>query len=301
MPRDLPSTRALQVFSAVARHQSLSQAAEELCLTHSALSQQLSKLEDQLGVTLLRRSPRGIALTEAGRHYREHVEADLSRLRSHMMELMARREAETTLLLGAVPVLADRWLVPRLARFQARRPDVSLQLKVFPTTDLFVDDRHFDVAIHYLDVVWPGARREALMEECCVPVCHPQAPFMRRLSGADFRGVPLVHLTTRPDAWQNWFAQTGLARIPENPLAGLRVDFFSTMLEAVRAQLGIGLMPRYAVERELRSGELVLAHRHVLPATQTYALIVPEHRLADGTVAALRDWLMEEVARPVSD
>jgi DNA-binding transcriptional LysR family regulator len=297
MPQALPSTRALQVFSAVARHQSLSKAADELCLTHSALSQQLRKLEDQLGLKLLRRSPRGIMLTEAGRHYREHVEADLNRLQSHMLELMARREAETMLMFGVVPVLADRWLMPRIARFLERHPRISLQLKVFPNNNLFMVDPHYDVALHYADTVWPGARREPLMEESCVAVCHPAAAFARRVAAADFRQVPLVHLTTRPGAWQDWFARTGIARTPANMLAGHRVDLFSTMVEAVRAQLGVGLLPRYTVERELKSGELVLAHRQELPATQTYALLVPEHKAGDATVAALRDWLVDETKR----
>ena len=85
----LPSIRALQIFSAVARHQSLSQAAEDLCLTHSAVSQQLQKLEQQLGVQLFRRSARGVTLTEAGQLYRQRVDDDLARLKAHMIEVMS--------------------------------------------------------------------------------------------------------------------------------------------------------------------------------------------------------------------
>jgi len=298
MTRALPSTRALQIFSAVARHQSVSAAAEELSLTHGALSQQLHKLEEQLGVQLLRRSSRGVALTEAGRRYREQVDADLERLQAHMLETMARREGERPLVIGAVPVLAERWLLPRLPAFLARHPKVSLQLKVFPHL-IFLEDPRFDAGIHYQDAVWSGARREPLMDEHCVAVCGPGAGLARRLAAGDFRSVPLLHLTSRPDAWQQWFAQARAVRAPANPLAGHRFDLFSLLLEAVRAGIGAGLVPRYFVERELVSGELVQAHRHMLAATQSYAVFVPEHRAADPLVLAFTQWLQQQ-ARPAA-
>jgi DNA-binding transcriptional LysR family regulator len=297
MAHALPSTRALQVFAAVARHQSLSRAADELCLTHSALSQQLAKLEEQLGVKLLQRGPRGMRLTEAGRRYREHVEGDLQRLSAHMLELMARREGEVSLTVGAVPVLAERWLLPRVGGFLAAHPHVSLELKVFPNT-LFVDEPHYDVALHYADAVWPGAARQPLMDEECAAVCATHAPFARRAAAGDFRGVPLLHLGARPEAWQQWFAQAALARLPANALAGHRFDLFSLMLEAVRAGMGAALMPRYFVQRELAQGELVLAHRHSMKKTQSYAVLVPPHKEGDATVAAFTSWLRHEAGAP---
>jgi DNA-binding transcriptional LysR family regulator len=223
----------------VARHQSVSAAAEELSLTHGALSQQLHKLEDQLGVQLLRRSSRGVALTEAGRRYREQVDADLERLQAHMLETMAQREGERPLVVGALPVLAERWLLPRLPGFLTRQPEASVQLKVFPNL-VFMEDPRFDAALHYQDAAWSGARREVLMEERCVAVCSPG---MKRLAGGDFRSAPLLHLTARPTAWQQWFAQARGVRAPANPLAGHRFDLFSMLLEAVKAGIGMGLVP----------------------------------------------------------
>ncbi|HSV53390.1 MAG TPA: LysR substrate-binding domain-containing protein [Burkholderiaceae bacterium] len=293
MSRQLPSTRSLQVFSAVARHQSVSLAAEELCLTHSALSQQLRKLEDQLGVKLFQRSPRGIALTEAGRYYREKVDDDLLRLESHALELMARREDESSLLIGAVPVFAERWLMPRLADFLALHPRINLHVKVFPN-NLYMADPHYDAAIHYSNAVWPGARMQPLMQEECVAVCAPGTGFSRRIKSGDFRSVPLLHLTSRLTAWQDWFEQASVARAPPKPLAGHRFDLFSMLVEAVRGGAGIGLVPRFYVERELRGGELVLAHPHVLAASQTYAVFVPEHKSKDPIVAAFTQWVASQ-------
>lgn len=129
------------------------------------------------------------------------------------------------------------------------------------------------------------------MEESCVAVCSPQSPLVRRLSAGDFRSVPLLHLTSRPEAWQQWFAQARGVRAPANALAGHRFDLFSMLLEAVRADLGVGLLPRFFVERELASGELLQAHRHVSPASQQYAVFVPEHKSADAGVLAFTRWL----------
>ncbi|MEJ8810556.1 LysR substrate-binding domain-containing protein [Variovorax ureilyticus] len=294
MPRHLPSTRALQIFSAIARHQSLSQAAEELCLTHSALSQQMQKLEQQLGVKLLRRTTRGVSLTEVGQRFRANVDSDLLQMQTHMMELMSLREGEISLVVGVVPVLADRWLLPRLARFLQQQPRVSVTVREFPNK-LFVGEPQFDVALHYGDAIWPGTRSQPLFEESCVAVCSPHAPFAKSAAAGDFRRVPLLHLSNRPEAWQGWFADAGLARSPANALAGHRFDLFSTLLEAVRAGLGAGLVPTFVAERELRTGELARVHRHLQKRTHSYAVFLPDHRASDECVAAFVRWLRQEV------
>jgi DNA-binding transcriptional LysR family regulator len=114
MRRHIPSTRALLIFDAVARHHGVGKAAEELCLTHSAVSQQLRLLESQIGVRLVQRTARGTELTEAGRRYHGQVSGDLLRLQNHTLEAMAQRADGLRLLVGAVPVLAEGWLTPRL-------------------------------------------------------------------------------------------------------------------------------------------------------------------------------------------
>ncbi|MBS0341859.1 MAG: LysR family transcriptional regulator [Proteobacteria bacterium] len=293
MPQALPSTRALQIFSAIARHQSLSRAAEELCLTHSALSQQMFKLEQQLGVKLLRRTTRGVSLTEVGQRFRVDVDRDLLQMQTHVRELMSLREGEISLIVGVVPALADRWLLPRLPKFLAEHPRVSVTIREFPNK-LFVGEPQFDVALHYHDAVWPGTRRLPLFQECCVAVCSPGAQFVRAAASGDFRRVPLLHLSNRPEAWLTWFSHAGVARPPTNCLAGHRFDLFSTLLEAVRSGLGAALVPTFVAERELRSDDLVRAHRHVQDRTNEYAVFMPDHKSADEHVTAFVRWLAEQ-------
>lgn len=300
MPLPLPSTRALLIFSAVARHQSFSKAADELCLTHSALSQQMLKLEQQLGVKLLRRTNKGVSLTDVGHRFRANVDGDLRQIQTHVRELMSLRDGETSLIVGVVPALADCWLLPRLAKFLLERPQVSVTIREFPNK-LFVGESQFDVALHYGDAIWPGTRRLPLFEESCVAVCTSNAPFARSAATGDFRRVPLLHLTNRPAAWQDWFTDAGLTRTPANSLAGHRFDLFSTLMEAVRSGLGAAVVPTFVADRELRSAELVRAHRHVHAGTHNYAVFLPEHKREDDCVAAFVQWLSDEAQRGDGD
>ena len=133
MRRRLPSTRALLVFDAVARHHGVGKAADALCLTHGAVSQQLRLLEAQLGVRLVQRTAHGSQLTDAGRRYHAQIAGDLLRLENHTLEAMAQRPDGTSLLVGAVPAFAERWLLPRIPAFTALQPGCSVHLQIFPT------------------------------------------------------------------------------------------------------------------------------------------------------------------------
>ncbi|KAF1072924.1 LysR substrate-binding domain-containing protein [Variovorax sp.] len=293
MRRHIPSTRALLVFDAVARQHGVSRAAEELCLTHSAVSQQLRLLESQIGVRLVQRSARGTTLTEAGRRYHGQISGDLIRLQDHTLEAMARRTDGLRLIVGAVPVLAEGWLLPRLPGFTALQPGCSLHLQVFPTLR-YMEDLPFDVGVQYDDAVWPGAHTQPLMAEACVAVCAPGARGRAEMARGDFRAAPLLQLRSRLGAWEEWFAQAPAAmQPPENLIAGHRFDLFSMLVEAVRADLGVGLVPRYYVERALRSGELALACEHEAPSRRGYSVFVPPQRAADPLVQAFIDWVCE--------
>ena len=153
MPRHLPSTRALLVFDAVARHHGIGKAADALCLTHGAVSQQLRSLETQLGVRLVQRTAHGSQLTDAGRRYHAQIAGDLLRLENHTLEAMAQRPDGTRLLVGSVPGFAERWLLPRMPAFAALQPACSVHLQIFPT-HIYMDEPAFDVENHLEGMVW---------------------------------------------------------------------------------------------------------------------------------------------------
>jgi len=290
----IPPLRSLLVFDAVARHQSMARAAEALCLTASAVGQQVRQLEAQLGVRLLERSARGTRLTIAGQDYHARIIDDLNRLEEHTLSAMAQRDGGSTLVVGAVPVFADRWLLPRLAAFARSMPGMALQVRVFPNRPQ-AQDPAFDVAVHYDSVVWPGAARQPLMDEHCIAVCAPQSPFAAPIGRGDLRRVPLLHLASRPAAWQEWIAGARLRHLPAHPLAGHRFDLVSSLLEAAIAGMGVALVPGYAVERELAAGLLVQAHDHRACRTQRYCVLMPPHRQPAGAVLAFTQWLQHTV------
>lgn len=293
--RQLPTLRALQVFDAVARHRGMARAAEALGLTHGAVSQQLRQLEDLLGVRLLHRSPRGAELTEVGRRYHAQVSADLLRLENHTLEAMSQRPDGQRLIVGAVPVLADRWLLPRLPRFIARHPGCSLHLQVFPT-QLLLQEPPYDVGLQYDDAPWPGAASRPLMAERCIVVCTPDHAQRQALARGDFRQAPLLQLSSRLAAWDEWFDQAGIAWRPPRGTDGHRFDLFSMLVEAVLAGLGVGLVPDYAVARELQSGQLVQAHATRSHGHRGYSLFAAPQRAVTPLAQAFMAWLDEEAA-----
>ena len=108
--------------------------------------------------------------------------------------------------------------------------------------------------------------------------------------------MPLLQLSSRLGAWDDWFARAGITRVPEHRLGGHRFDLFSMLVEAVRADLGVGLVPQYFVQRELDAGTLALAHPHADTGARGYSLFMPPAREPDPTVAAFTQWLQAEVA-----
>ena len=126
-------------------------------------------------------------------------------------------------------------------------------------------------------------------------VCAPQSRHRRATERGDFRAVPLLQLSSRLGVWDDWLGRAGITRVPTHTLGGHRFDLFSMLVEAVRADLGVGLsvrlVPRYFVERELQSGELVLAHPHPDSGARGYSLFVAPGRLENPAVAAFAQWL----------
>ena len=225
--------------------------------------------------------------------------ADLLRLENHTLEAMAQRRGGARLQIGALPVFGERWLMPRLGGFLAQRPDCSVHMQVF-TTQVVADEPAFDLAVQYDDAPWPGARLQPLMSETCVVVCAPDSPLRAALARGDFRRTPLLQLTSRLAAWDDWFTAAGIERRPDAPASGHRFDLFSMLIEGVRASVGIGLVPHYAVERELRSGELAQAHAHLQRGPRGYSVFMAPHRPADPLAELFVDWLVE-LARSEAD
>lgn len=294
MRRKIPNTGALLAFEAAARHESFTKAARELALTQSAICRQIAGLEGYLGVKLFLRSKRGVALTEAGQTYSRQVSLRLDAVERDTLELMARRGLGGTLELATVPTFATRWLLPRLAGFQKAYPDITINLSTSTRPFLF-DATHFDAAIYFGDATWPGTEARPLMQEELVPVCSPRliAP-RKKLAAEEILDYPLLQQTTRPYAWRQWFESLNLAI--EGDMTGPRYELFSMLSQAAIHEMGIALIPRFLIEDELKSGQLMVPVKHAYLSEKSYCLIYPEHKAESAVLTHFRDWLEAEAA-----
>ena len=172
MRRKIPSTAALAAFEAAARHQSFTQAADELAVTQSAICRQIAGLEDFLGVKLFRRSKRGVLLTEAGAGYSRSVRARLDEVERDTLELMAKGSAGGTLELGVVPTFASKWLMPRLWRFLHDHPEIDARVSAAMKVADFSAEG-VDVAIRLSKGDHPDLYVEKLFDDSVLPLCSP--------------------------------------------------------------------------------------------------------------------------------
>ena len=289
MRRKIPSTAMLSAFEAAARHQSFTKAADELAVTQSAVCRQIAGLEDFLNVKLFRRSRRGVVLTDTGLAYSRKVTARLDEVERDALDVMARGGQGGTLEIGAVPTFATKWLLPRLPQFARAHPGITINLSARARPFLF-DDTNFDAAIHAGETTWPGTEGRFLMQESMIAVCSPHLIAPRKsLARADWSRYPLLHQSTRPYGWRDWFASLGL-RV-EGDMAGPRFELFTMAAEAAIHGMGITLIPRLMVEDELQRGVLIQASPHVLQTGRAYYLIYPERNSDNPALATFGTWL----------
>lgn len=290
--RFLPSLSLLTAFEAAARTGSVTAAARELDLTQSAVSRQIKALEDQLGVALFLRERQTIRLTIAGDSYAREIREALRRISSASLNLRAN-PLGGTLNLAILPTFGARWLAPRLGRFLAANPGITINLvtRIAPF-DFRLDS--IDAAIHFGDAVWPGADLTLLMQEETLPACSPEFKRAHAMeTPVDLLSVPLLHLTTRPDAWERWFQQ---ADVSFGSLHGMLFDQFATASQAAIGGLGVALLPTFLIEDELRRGELVPAIDRRMTSSQRYYLAMPKERASYPPLVAFRAWMLDEVA-----
>ncbi|QHJ01486.1 transcriptional regulator GcvA [Xylophilus rhododendri] len=290
----LPPTALLMAFESAARHGSVSRAAQELHLTQSAISRQVGQLETRLGCALFHRVRQRVVLTDAGRVYaaelRQHFEA-LSAATQRVMTLGGGGEV---LNLAVLPTFGTEWLIPRMPRFADAHPEVTVNFST--RSEPFDFEREpFDAAIHFGEDFWPGASCDFLLREDVVPVCSPalrDRHGLRRESDLD--GVRLLHQSTRPEQWSEWFALGEVAA--QQAMRGPRFEQFSMMAQAAASGLGVALVPRLLVSELLDSGRLVVLFDRALASSKAYYFVMPESRARDKLVLAFRRWLLEEAA-----
>lgn len=290
--RFLPSMSLLYAFEAASRSESFTAAAVELNLTQSAVSRQIRALEDLLGCTLFLRERQTVKLTAAGEAYANEIREALRHISTATLGVRANPNGGS-LNLAILPTFGTRWLAPRLPDFLAKNPGITINL----TTRLAPFDFQFDqvdAAIHFGDADWSGAELEFLMGETVVPACNPDLRERLQIKQpSDLMNAPLLHLISRPDAWERWFQAMGLS--PES-VHGMLIDQFATAAQAAMAGMGVALLPKFLIETELARGDLVEAVNGAVESAGHYYLAWPPKRASYLPLQAFRLWLKKCLA-----
>lgn len=295
MSQDLPPLNALRAFEAAARLNSVSQAANELNVTHGAVSRQVRSLEEHLGVALFSKEGRGLKLTDAGIRLRD-VSAELfNRLRSTCAELQ-QGQADAPFVLACPGSLLARWFIPRLDRLNRELPELRLQLSA---SEGELDPRRsgVDATLWFAEPPWPADMQVfELAAERIGPVLSPryaQFAALHQAAAAVLLGEPLLHTSSRPQAWPSWAASNGLDSSALKLGQGFEHLYY--LLEAAAAGLGVAIAPQQLVADDLTAGRLVAPWGFVETSARL-ALWVPI-RSRDNRAERLAQWLRKELER----
>jgi len=289
----IPNMSALLAFEAAARHESFTHAAKELFLTESAISRQVATLESNLGVRLFVRSKQRVMLTRAGRLYGTQVRRALENLDRDTLSIIAHGSGGGYLELAVLPTFASQWLIPRMKDFNDRNPDVRINMGI--RTDLFsFEESHFEAAIHYGKPTWPGTSSDYLFGEEVVPVCSPSLLAKTVRKPQELLNYPLLHSTTRPDAWSRWFANLGVE--DSATMHGVRYELHSMLISAAAAGLGIALVPKFFVDEQLPQLGLLIPFAATAVEESAYYLVYPTELSHGKPLELFRTWLLEQAA-----
>jgi LysR family glycine cleavage system transcriptional activator len=287
--RLVPPLSELLAFESAARHASFTRAAADLNLSQAAISRAVRMLEERLGVRLFERVRQRVVLTRPGEAYWREVQPLLQQLDEATRRLATSAAAGATLNLAVLPTFATRWLIPRLPEFLAERPGLTINLATRLAPFDFAGER-FDAALHHGHAAWAGATTHLLMRETMIAVCSPAFRTRNAIADeADLAGLPLLHQSTRPEAWANWFEGGGLGL--EHAHHGPVLDQFEMIAAAASAGLGAALLPRFLVEQELASARLEILFPRPLQMSSGYFLAIPEEEGGEA-VEAFRAWLV---------
>ncbi len=286
----LPPFFSLRALEAAARHGSYSGAARELSVTHGAVSQQIRRLEADLGARLFERRGNTMVPTPAAQRLAKRVGEGMDLLQNAVAEFAAAAERDP-LVLSLDTQFASRWLPSRLARLLSDPAGANLEIRVDDRLADFTTDG-IDIAVRYGAGRWPGVEARPLFADALFPVCTPafaEAHPMRRPE--DVLSVPLIHHLHRP--WDLWFSAFGLTSPPQT---GLVMEDSVMVIEAAAQGLGVALGRSGLIEADLANGRLVRPVEGDVASDLGFFVVWRADSRKAARIAALQDWLVAETA-----
>ncbi|WP_043237913.1 transcriptional regulator GcvA [Stutzerimonas azotifigens] len=287
MKNKLPPLNAVRAFEVTGRLESFSKAAEELSITHSAVSHQIKALEDWFGVRLFHRAGKKLNLTEQGRTFLASVSPALAAISNASSRLTCQRMVRV----NALPTLTMRWLIPRLASFRTLHPGIEISLATgLGPASAIQDD--YDVVIRREPDAASGIAKRQFLPEVNFPVCAPSVITASPIiSIADLRNHTLIHSAARPTAWPEWLRHVGQPSTA--PSASLHLEHLYFALQAALDGLGIAIGQSAFVSEDIANGRLVMPFGRQMMPCRGYYMIWREDRY-DEAIQSFCDWLEQE-------
>jgi LysR family glycine cleavage system transcriptional activator len=302
MYKPMPPLNALRSFEAVARHLSVTKAAQELHVTAGALSHQIRGLEQLLGLKLFERRVRSIALTPAGKQLYPGLQTGFTHIRDAVVGVSDASNARV-LVVSTPPGFTSKWLAPRLYRFSSTHPQIDARISSSVSNANFTTDG-VDVAVRNLAVdavADPQLVIEKLIEISFVPVCSAKVieTFGPFTTPEALKRVPLIHDDTLANraampTWADWFNAAGVDGVDVS--RGLRFNSADHALDATVEGAGVLLAHEVLAYDELRTGRLVKPFELTLRSGRAYFFVCAKRRQNQPNVLAFRAWIKKEIA-----
>lgn len=287
--RHLPYLNGLKAFEAAARSGSFARAAEELNVSPAAVSRMVRLLEDRLGVVLFERAANRLVPTAAGRAYQTGLSPIFDELVA-LTERVRRQSGSRVLTIGVGPTFAVRWLIPRLAAFQAVAPGIEVRITAGGVAAPFSDD--WTCGIKLGVGPWPGLVAERLFDADLTPVCSPRlAAGLRRPS--DLAEPALLRVEHALGDWPKWLRSAGVDGMTAR---GPILQFYGQALQAAADGVGVALGFRPYIDDDLAAGRLVAPFDHTVSNGDHWFLLYKEAGGTEPSFQAFRSWIMATVA-----
>jgi LysR family transcriptional regulator, glycine cleavage system transcriptional activator len=287
--RKLPFLNGIRAFEAAARAKGFAKAADELHVTPAAISRMVQLLEQRIGVPLFERKPNRLALTSAGIAY----QAGLTQIFDQLTNLTAQVTAmagSRVLTIGVGPTFATRWLIPRLADFQRKEPDLEVRFVTGGATVPYNDEWTCGIRLGRGD--WPDFSADRLFAAELMPVCSPTiAKRLKTLN--DLRNSTLLRVAHAADDWPRWLKA---AELPKIRLKGPEFEYYGQALQAAADGVGVAMGITPYVDDDVKAGRLVAPFAKSVSKGEHWYLIYRVGRKEEAAFKAFRSWIMR-VAR----
>ena len=292
MKRHFPPLHALRAFEATARLLSFQQAAQEMNVTHSAISHQIKKLEMELGKRLFERLGRSIALTDEGQRYFNEIHVALNKIESSTQEIFGEPD-QGDLIVQVYMGIASRWLVPRIGDFRTLFPGIHIELSSsYQSWDF--DPYTADLGIIYTEQKEPGLIYQQLFKGTLIPVCSPDLLGLGGESLNDLLDKPFLTVIESPNNLHYWLQSLEVRDDRVEVIS--EHDNHLLALEAAIAGEGVAVVHSFFASGDLASGKLINPMELQLPERGAWYLTQSTQNASDSKIARFSNWVHQQIA-----